>query len=322
MPATTARVLGARSDHHCWVRRRSLRTCPGWDQVDSIPGSWSWRDHLWACGLSLEVEWWFEADPVSGPELRRGLQCRVDGGRGCGAEQRDETAWRLRCGQSPWCSWNAPGCPCWPHPAGPHPELWGGAAAVTSICPGLPSAGGGPAAGLPGAHWMARDRWAGHSSKEHTDTPGLEVSIRTGLPRLLWISRAGPGRTGPGWVQRSAKTVGVQRSRPRLHSVSDSHPSSWKSPVRGMGVVACTHEEVYLWGERKRGWNFPWKLIVRCILPIWAVAKQNPGQGNRVVSEFLPARFSNYCLSLACSPLLYLPSRTLLLNAHLGTFTK
>ena len=40
------------------------------------------------------------------------------------------------------------------------------------------------------------------------------------------------------------------------------------------------------------------------------------------MSEFPPARFSNYCLSLVCSPLLYLPSRTLLLNAHLGTFTK
>lgn len=39
-------------------------------QVGSIPGSWSWRDHFWACGLSLEVEMWFEADPMSGPELR------------------------------------------------------------------------------------------------------------------------------------------------------------------------------------------------------------------------------------------------------------
>ena len=131
----------------------------------------------------------------------------------------------------------------------------GAAATVTSNCPGLLSAGGRPATGLHGAHWMARDRWAGHSSKEHTDTPGLEVSIRTGLPGLHWISRAGPGRAGLG--ARSAKSVDVQRSRPRLHSVSDSHPSSWKSPVRGMGVVACTHGEVCLWGERERGWNFP-----------------------------------------------------------------
>lgn len=88
----------------------------------------------------------------------------------------------------------------------------GAAATVTSNCPGLLSVGGGPATGLHGAHWMARDRWAGHSSKEHTDTPGLEVSIRTGLPGLHWISRAGPGRAGPGWVQ------GVRRAwMPRGH---------------------------------------------------------------------------------------------------------
>ena len=65
----------------------------------------------------------------------------------------------------------------------------GAAATVTSNCPGLLSAGGGPAAGLHGAHWMARDRWAG--APRSIDT-GLEVSIRTGLPQLHWISRAGP----------------------------------------------------------------------------------------------------------------------------------
>lgn len=67
-----------RSDPHCWVRRRSLRTCLGWDpRWTASLGSRSWRDHLWACGLSLEVELWFKADPVSGPELRWGPHCRM-----------------------------------------------------------------------------------------------------------------------------------------------------------------------------------------------------------------------------------------------------
>lgn len=104
----------------------------------------------------------------------------------------------------------------------------GAEATVTSNCPGLLSARGGPAAGLHGAHWMARDRWA-----------GAPRSIDT----AVWKFPSGPaclssiGSQGLGRMQRSAKRVGVQRSRPHLYSVSDSHPSSWKSPVRGMGAV-------------------------------------------------------------------------------------
>ena len=190
---------GGRSDHHCWVRRRSLRTCPGWDQVDSIPGSRSWRDHLCACGLSLEVEWWFKADPVSSPESRRGLHCRVDGWRGCRAEHRDETAWRLRCGQSPWRSWNAPGCPCWPHPTGPHPELWGRSSSNghfelprAAECRGTSS------------HRVARSSLDGQGQVGRTQLEGAYRHPRSGSfhqDRPTWAPLdlkgwAGPGRAG------------------------------------------------------------------------------------------------------------------------------
>lgn len=249
---------GGRSDHHCWVRRPSLRTCPGWDQVDSIPGSRSWRDHLCACGLSLEVEWWFKADPVNGPESGQGLHCRVDGGRGCRAEHSDETAWRLRCGQSPWRSWNAPGCPCWPHPTGPHPELWERSSSNghfelprAAECRGRSS------------HRVARSSLDGQGQVGRTQLEGAYRHPRSGSfhqDRPTWAPLdlkgwAGPGRAGLG--ARSAKSVDAQRSRPRLHSVSDSHPSSWKSPVRGIGLWPVLTEKSVCGGNVSVDGIFP-----------------------------------------------------------------
>lgn len=162
----------------------------------------------------------------------------MDGGRGCGLSTEMRQPGGCGVASLPGVPGTRPAAHAGLTPWGPTLSSGEGAAAtVTSNCPGLLSAGGGPAAGLHGAHWMARDRWAGAPRSIQTPQSGSFHQDQPASAPLDLKGWAGPGQARLGWMQRSARRVGVQRSRPHLCSVSNSHPSSWKSPVRGMGAV-------------------------------------------------------------------------------------
>lgn len=123
----------------------------------------------------------------------------------------------------------------------------GAAGTVISNCPGLLSAGGGPAAGLHGAHWMARDGWAGHSSKEHVDTP-------------VWKFPSGPAclgsigsQAGLGWAGLGAEEC-KEGGCPEVTTPSTRYvrlpPQLLEEPSEGDGGCgSCTDGEVCLWGN-------------------------------------------------------------------------
>lgn len=91
---------------------------------------------------------------------------------------------------------------------------------------------------------MARERWAGCSSKERTDALGLDVSLRTGLPLLHRIPNA---RADPRAGRSGAPHRAVWEERP--HSQHAAPPTVLEEPGGVGGWGPYTREDVCLRGN-------------------------------------------------------------------------